>query len=74
VKIKLHKILLWITIISLIILTISTIPLLVSYLKDVPVKFTMFVDVHVWSGIVLLVVVLIRVFINRKKLKVMLTN
>jgi cytochrome b561 len=73
-KIKLHTILLWITIISLIILVVSTIPLLVSYLKDINVKFPMFVDVHVWSGIVLLVVVLVRVFINRKKLKVMLTN
>ncbi|MDD4049623.1 MAG: hypothetical protein PHX47_01300 [Candidatus ainarchaeum sp.] len=73
-KIKLHQILLWITIISLIVLVISTVPLLVSYLKNVDVKFPMFVTIHVWSGIILLVVVLLRVFINRKKLKIMLTN
>jgi cytochrome b561 len=73
-KIKLHQILLWITILSLIFLTISTIPLLVSYLKNIPVKFQIFVNIHVWSGVVLLLVVLIRVFINRKKLKIMLTN
>ena len=60
--------------ISLFFLTISTIPLLVSFLKNVDVKFPILVNIHVWSGVVLLLVILIRVCINRKKLKIMLTN
>jgi cytochrome b561 len=71
---KLHKILLWVTIISLIFIILSTIPLLISYLKGVDIKFPFITIIHVWSGVLLIIVVLIRAFMNRKRLKIMLTK
>ena len=70
--IKMRKILLWTTILSFIMVVLTTIPLFVNYLKGTEPKFPIFVHLHVWFGAVLVVVVIIRMVMNRKTLKAML--
>jgi len=67
-----RKILLWTTILSFIMIVLTTIPLLVNYLKGIDPKFPIFVHLHVWFGIVFVVVVIIRMIINRKTLRAMM--
>jgi len=69
---KMRKILLWTTILSFIMVVLTTIPLLVNYLKGTEPKFPIFVHLHVWFGAILLMVVIIRIIMNRKTLKAML--
>jgi len=67
-----RKILLWTTVLSFIMIVLTTIPLFVSYLKGTEPKFSIFVHLHVWFGVMLVVVVIIRMIMNRKTLKAML--
>ncbi|MCF7860907.1 hypothetical protein K9M79_01585 [Candidatus Woesearchaeota archaeon] len=69
---KLHKSLLWITIISFMGTALTTIPLLINYLRGVEPKFPLITHLHVIFGTVMIIVVLIRIIMNRNKLKVML--
>ena len=69
---KLHKILLWSTIITFGVIIFTTIPLFVNYLKGTEPRFPIFVHLHVWFGAIFMIVVLIRIFMNKDKLKVML--
>ena len=69
---KMRKILLWTTILSFIVVVLTTIPLLVNYLKGTEPKFPIFVHLHVWFGAILLIVVMIRMIMNRKTLRAML--
>jgi len=69
---NLHKPLLWITILSFAATVLTTIPLLVNYLKGTEPKFELITHLHVWFGTILIIVVLIRIIMNRKKLKAML--
>ncbi|MCC7574505.1 hypothetical protein KO361_02845 [Candidatus Woesearchaeota archaeon] len=64
---KLEKKLKLATIISLGITIITTIPLFVSYVKDVPVKYPLFTHLHVWFGLAFLVFALLRIILNKKK-------
>ena len=67
-----RKILLWTTVLSFIMIVLTTIPLFVSYLKGTEPKLSIFVHLHVWFGVMLVVVVIIRMIMNRKTLKAML--
>ena len=67
-----RKILLWTTILSFIMVVLTTIPLLVNYLKGTDPKFPIFVHLHVWFGAIFLIVVIIRMIMNKKILKAML--
>jgi len=69
---NLHKPLLWATIISFGATIITTIPLLVNYLKGTEPKFELITHLHVWFGTIFIIVVLLRIIMNRKKLKAML--
>jgi len=69
---NLHKPLLWITILSFVATILTTIPLLINYLKGTEPKFELITHLHVWFGTAFIIVVLIRIFMNRKKLKAML--
>lgn len=69
---KLHKPLLWATILSLGATVLTTIPLLVNYLKGTESRFELITHLHVWFGTIFIIVVLIRIIMNRKKLRAML--
>jgi len=69
---KMRRILLWTTILSFGMIVLTTIPLLINYLKGIEPRFPIFVHLHVWFGVIFLIVVAIRMIINRKILKTML--
>ena len=69
---NIHKPLLWATIISFGVTILTTIPLLINYLKGTEPKFELITHLHVWFGTIFIIVVLIRIIMNRKKLKAML--
>ena len=69
---KMRKILLWAIIPSFIVVVLTTIPLFVNYLKGTEPKFPIFVHLHIWFGVIFVVVVIIRMIMNRKTLKAMM--
>ena len=69
---NIHRILLWCTILTFTVTVLTSIPLMINYLRGNEPKFPIFVDLHVWFGAVFMIVVLIRIFLNRNKLKIML--
>jgi hypothetical protein len=64
-----RKILLWTTILSFGMIVLTTIPLLINYLRGIEPRFLIFVHLHVWFGVIFLVVVGIRMIMNRNILK-----
>jgi hypothetical protein len=66
------KILLILTLISFIGTTITTIPLLINYLRGIEPASPLITQLHIIFGTVMIVVVLIRIVINRKTIKAML--
>ncbi len=47
-------------ILSFVVVAISSIPLLISYFKGVDPKYSFIVDLHVWAGIVFIIVAVLR--------------
>ena len=69
---KIKKILLIVTLISFIGTTITTIPLLINYLRGVEPVSPLITQLHVIFGTLMILVVLIRIIMNRKTIKAML--
>jgi len=63
---KINKILLIISIITLVVVALTSIPLFINYLKGTDAQFVLFVDLHVWLGIVFVISTLSRIILNRK--------
>ena len=63
---KINKILLFTSIITLGATILTSIPLFINYLKGSDVQFNLFVDLHVWFGLVFTISTLSRIILNRK--------
>jgi len=48
-------------ILSFIVVTITSIPLFVTYLKGVSLKYSLVMDLHVWAGIVFILFAILRI-------------
>ena len=63
---KINRILLFTSIITLGVTILTSIPLFINYLKGSDVQFPLFVDLHVWLGLVFTISTLSRMILNRK--------
>jgi len=69
---NIKKLLLLITLISFIGTTITTIPLLINYLRGVDPGSPLITQLHIIFGTIMILIVLIRIIMNRKTIKAML--
>jgi threonine/homoserine/homoserine lactone efflux protein len=53
------------TVLSFIVVALTSIPLFVAYLKGVPVKYPIIVDLHVWAGVVFIIFAGLRIIRTR---------
>lgn len=54
-------------VLSFVVVTLTSIPLLFSYLKGVAPKYSFIVDLHIWAGMIFIVFAVLRII--RTKLK-----
>jgi cytochrome b561 len=48
-------------ILSFVVIVITSIPLLVSYFKGISPKYSFIIDLHVWAGIVFIIIAILRI-------------
>jgi len=56
-------------ILSFMVVAITSIPLFVTYLKEVSPKYPLVVDLHVWTGIIFIFFVILRIIMAKLRKK-----
>jgi len=69
---KINRILAFFCITTFVVTALTSIPLFINYLNNSAIKIQLFVELHVWFGLIFIIFILVRIILNRKFVMAML--